>query len=92
MENDILTHKRIVFQRIQQQYLTNENQYVLDLKIDTSYLIFTRNDKNKFEGNLIVDGGKPNRYDIDSKHLADPFKLISFLNEIVYDYDIITNK
>ena len=49
LENDILTHKRIVFQRIQQQYLTNENQYVLDLKIDTSYLIFTRNDKNKFE-------------------------------------------
>ncbi len=49
VENDILTHKRIVFQRIQQQYLTNENQYVLDLKIDTSYLIFIRNEKNKFE-------------------------------------------
>lgn len=49
-------------------------------------------DKNKFEGNLIVDGGKLNRYDLDSKHLADPFTFIKFLNEVVYDYDIITNK
>ena len=49
VENDILSHKKIVFQRIQQQYLTNENQYVLDLKIDTSYLILTKNAKNQFE-------------------------------------------
>ena len=49
VENDILSHKRIVFQKIQQQYITNENQYVLDLKIDTSYLIFTRNEQNKLE-------------------------------------------
>ena len=49
VENDILSHKKVVFQRIQQQYLTNENQYVLDLKIDTSYLILTKNSKNPME-------------------------------------------
>ena len=49
-------------------------------------------DKNKFEGTLIVDGGKGNRYDIDSKTLVDPFNFIKFLNEVVYDYDITTNK
>lgn len=49
-------------------------------------------DKNRFEGNLIVDGGKPNRYDLNSNSLADPFKFIRFLNNIVHDYDIITNK
>ena len=49
LENDILSHQKIVFQRIQQQYLTNENQYVLDLKIDTSYLILTQNKQNKME-------------------------------------------
>jgi hypothetical protein len=56
--------------------------------------IINRNgfDKNKFEGGLVVDGGNPNRYDLDAKHLADPFTFIKFLNEIVYDYDIITNK
>ena len=60
---------------------------------DLEYILYRYGfDKNKFEGNLIVDGGNPNRYDLDTKHLADPFKLISFLNEIVYDYDIITNK
>lgn len=49
IENDLLNNKKIVFQRIQQQYLTNENQYVLDLKIDTSYLILTRNKQNPLE-------------------------------------------
>jgi hypothetical protein len=49
VENDILSHKKVVFQRIQQQYMTNENQYVLDLKIDTSYLLLIRSDKNKQE-------------------------------------------
>ena len=60
---------------------------------DLAYILHRHGfDKNKFEGNLIVDGGKPNRYDLDSKHLSDPFKFISFLNEIVYDYDNVTNK
>jgi hypothetical protein len=49
-------------------------------------------DKNKFKGLLAVDGGKSIRYDIDSKTLVDPFSFIKFLNEILYDYDIITNK
>lgn len=49
IENDLLNNKKIVFQRIQQQYLTNENQYVLDLKIDTSYLILTQNKQNPLE-------------------------------------------
>lgn len=49
IENDILSHKKIIFQRIQQQYLTNENQYVLDLKIDTAYLILSQNKQNNLE-------------------------------------------
>lgn len=49
VENDILTHKKVIYQRIQQQYMTNENQYVLDLKIDTSYLLLVRNEKNRHE-------------------------------------------
>jgi hypothetical protein len=49
-------------------------------------------DKNKFRGELEVDGGKAHRYDLDLKHLTDPFSFINFLNEVVYDYDITTNK
>jgi hypothetical protein len=29
VSTDILSHKKVVFQRIVQQYITNENQYLL---------------------------------------------------------------
>jgi len=47
---------------------------------------------NKYRGTLIVDNGNPTRYDLDSKTLVDPFSFIHFLNEVVYDWDVITNK
>lgn len=48
VNSDILTHKKIIFQRVNQQYLTNENQYLLEAKSDTSYLIFKRDSFDKF--------------------------------------------
>jgi hypothetical protein len=38
--SDFNVLKTFTYQRITQQYLTNENQYYLDTKIDTSYLVF----------------------------------------------------
>ena len=46
--SDILSHKKVVFQRIVQQYITNENQYLLEAKSDTTYLIFKRDSADKF--------------------------------------------
>lgn len=50
-------------------------------------------DKNVYQGNLMVDGGKQHRYDIESNsHLADPFKFLKFLDDMTYDWDVTTNK
>jgi hypothetical protein len=55
--------KSFTYQRITQQYLTNENQYYLDTKIDTSYLLFKADSlkKNVFHARYFADpqGKKP---------------------------------
>jgi hypothetical protein len=55
--------KSFTYQRITQQYLTNENQYYLDTKIDTSYLIFKEDSlrANTFHAQYYADpqGNKP---------------------------------
>ncbi len=55
--------KSFTYQRITQQYLTNENQYYLDTKIDTSYLIFKEDSikSNTFYAQYYADpqGNKP---------------------------------
>ncbi len=44
--SDFNSLKTFTYQRITQQYLTNENQYYLDTKIDTSYLVFKEDSLN----------------------------------------------
>lgn len=48
VSNDILAHKKVVFQRIVQQYMTNENQYILEAKSDTTFLIFKCDSADKY--------------------------------------------
>jgi len=61
--SDFNNLKSFTYQRITQQYLTNENQYYLDTKIDTSYLIFKADSlkKNIFNVQYFADskGQKP---------------------------------
>ena len=54
----LTTYKTIVYQRITQQYITNENQFFLDVKLDTSYIIIKKHPEYysvKFSGD---DKGK----------------------------------
>ena len=49
-------------------------------------------DRNTYQGHLVVDGGKPHRYDIDLKWFENPFTFLKFLDDMTYDWDICTNK
>lgn len=49
-------------------------------------------DTNKYQGNLMVDGGKQHRYDIETNSLTDPFMFLKFLDDMTYDWDVTTNK
>ena len=49
-------------------------------------------DRNTYQGNLMVDGGKQHRYDIDLKWFENPFMFLKFLDEMTYDWDVTTNK
>lgn len=40
-------YKNIIYQRITQQYITNENQFFLDVKLDTTYIIIKKSPKIK---------------------------------------------
>lgn len=64
VSTDILAHKKVVFQRIVQQYITNENQYILDAKSDTTYLIFNRDsiDKLMYHAAYFTDPLGKNRF------------------------------
>ena len=42
--SNLVNDKRFVYQLITQEYITNENDYFLDIKLDTCYLIFTAMD------------------------------------------------
>ena len=52
-----------------------------------------RNDKNSFTMKL-WDGinSTPLEYGFGLKDVKDPFALLKYLNDVVYDWDIITNK
>lgn len=39
--SNLVKDRRFVYQLITQEYITNENDYFLDIKLDTCYLIFT---------------------------------------------------
>ncbi|MEY5036419.1 MAG: hypothetical protein RLZZ110_1436 [Bacteroidota bacterium] len=39
--SNLIKDRRFVYQLITQEYITNENDYFLDIKLDTCYLIFT---------------------------------------------------
>jgi hypothetical protein len=41
---NVVNDRRFVYQLITQEYITNENDYFLDVKLDTCYLIFTAMD------------------------------------------------
>lgn len=58
----LVTDKRFVYQLITQEYITNENDYFLDIKLDTCYLIFTAIEGDRlFRLNYCADeyGGRP---------------------------------
>ncbi len=61
--SDFNALKSFTYQRITQQYLTNENQYYLDTKIDTAYLIFKEDSirSNTYHAQYYADpqGTKP---------------------------------
>jgi hypothetical protein len=90
VNSDILTHKKVVFQRIVQQYITNENQYILEAKSDTTYLIFNRDsiDKMMYHAAYFTDPLGKNRYvntnAIEKKSLKIKFnkkgKIVQLLN------------
>ncbi len=64
VNSDMLTHKKVVFQRVVQQYITNENQYILEAKSDTTYLIFKRDsfDKLTYHAAYYTDPDGKNRF------------------------------
>ena len=63
------------------------------LNSELKYIIFrTAFDRNTYKGNLVVDGGKSHRYDIEIGSLIDPFRFLKFLDDMTYDWDICTNK
>ena len=58
----IFNKQKFVYQLITQEYITNENDFFLDVKLDTCFLIFSRTEGvNTFEMGYYGDamGGKP---------------------------------
>jgi len=58
----IFNKQKFVYQLITQEYITNENDFFLDVKVDTCFLIFSRTEGvNTFEMGYYGDamGGKP---------------------------------
>lgn len=57
VKSKITQFKSFTYLKVTQQYITNENQYFLDLKIDSSFLIFTQDSLNKlvYHGRAFAD-------------------------------------
>lgn len=45
--SDFINHNEVIYQRVTSQYITNENQMLMDVKLDTCYLIFKRDSMYK---------------------------------------------
>ena len=61
--SDFHRYKSFMFRRVAQEYIANENGFLLDVKLDTAFLIFNRSneDTTVFTGNYFDDddGQKP---------------------------------
>jgi len=100
VKSKLTQFKSFTYLRVTQQYITNENQYFLDLKIDSSFLIFTQDSLNKsvFHGRLFADdngkvawakGSKIERKTI-SLRFNESGKIIELLNWKDYRDEFMT--
>jgi hypothetical protein len=57
LDSDFPKYKSFMFRRIRQEYIANENGFLLDVKIDTAFLLFNRqkNDTSVFVGEYFQD-------------------------------------
>jgi hypothetical protein len=84
----IFNKQKFVYQLITQEYITNENDFFLDVKVDTCFLIFSRTEGvNTFEMGYYGDamGGKPwkNANSIQQQPLQMKFNSRGAVEELV---------
>lgn len=77
--SDFHRYKSFMFRRVAQEYIANENGFLLDVELDTAFLIFTRSaeDTSIFTGNYFDDdeGEKPFKKRNDIEKLPLEIKL-----------------
>ena len=79
--SDFHRYKSFMFRRVAQEYIANENGFLLDVKLDTAFLIFNRSneDTTVFTGNYFDDddGQKPFKKSNDIEKLPLEIRLSS---------------